>query len=267
MATRRNLLLPDVARWPRDEPVIVLENVTKAFGPKQVLKGLSLSVEAGKTTVIAGQSGSGKSVLLRMMNALTLPDSGTVRLFGCDLAKAGERERTELRKRCTMVFQNYALIDSLTVAENIGFPLAENTRMRRAEIRKLVAELLALLELSHAIDAMPASLSGGMKKRVSLARAVISNPEVVLFDEPTTGLDPVIKAVIDGLILELQEGLGSTALVITHDLDSAFRIADRIAFLYRGRIVANAPPQEFRDLPDPRVQQFIQGLATGPLTD
>ena len=172
MATRTNLLLPDAARWPLDEPVIELIGVSKSFGETEVIRDLSLTVQTGKTTVIAGESGSGKSVLLRMMNGLTLPDSGQVRLFGHDLVQADERLRTTLRKRCTMVFQSYALIDSLTVAQNIGFPLAENTSMGPKEIRALVMDLLEMLELTGAVDELPASLSGGMKKRVALARAV-----------------------------------------------------------------------------------------------
>jgi ABC-type transporter Mla maintaining outer membrane lipid asymmetry ATPase subunit MlaF len=175
--TRRpNLLLPNAARWPDDQPVIELEGVTKRFGAKVVLEDLSLSITTGKTTVIVGESGSGKSVLLRLMNGLTLPDAGVVRLFGVNLARASQRERAELRKRCTMVFQSYALIDSMTVAENVAFPLRENTRMRSSEIAPIVTGLLELLGVGHAAALLPASLSGGMKKRVALARALVSNP-------------------------------------------------------------------------------------------
>ena len=166
MAKRTNLLLPDTERWPLDIPVIELRNVSKSFGSMPVIKDLSLTIRTGQTTVIAGESGSGKSVLLRMMNGLTIPDEGEALLFGQDLAKVDEHTRTELRKRCTMVFQSYALIDSLTVAENIGFPLAENTRMPAKEIRTLVVDLLEMLELSDAIDLLPASLSGGMKNEL-----------------------------------------------------------------------------------------------------
>ena len=204
MSGRQNLLLPGHPRWPLSSPVIELRNVSKSFGDDVVLQNLSLTIQTGKTTVIAGQSGSGKSVLLRLMNGLTIPDEGEVILFGQNLSHVSERVRTELRKRCTMVFQNYALIDSMTVAENIGFPLAQNTKMPAKEIRRLVEDLLEMLELSHAIDAMPASLSGGMKKRVALARAVITNPEVVLFDEPTTGLDPIMIEFVDELIRRTQ---------------------------------------------------------------
>lgn len=254
---RKNLLLPDAERWPKDKPVIVLRDVHKAFGDKVVLDGVDLTVETGRTTVIAGESGSGKSVLLKMMNGLELPDSGQVELFGRDLAAIGERERTELRKRCTMVFQNYALIDSLSVADNVGFPLRENTKMKPAEIRKRVAELLEMLELSDAIDQMPASLSGGMKKRVALARAVITNPEIVLFDEPTTGLDPVMIEFVDALIQRTQREFDLTSVIISHDMASNRRLADTMAILADGKIVESGSFQEVLDSEEPRVQAFM----------
>jgi len=245
---------------------IRLEQVSKAFGDKLVLDGLDLEIATGDTVVILGGSGTGKSVLLKHVIGLLRPDSGRVVVDGVDLETLDEREITRFRRRFGMAFQEGALFDSMTVWENVAFPLRRAKRPR-AEIEARVAECLASVHLDGAERKMPSELSGGMRRRVGFARAIALEPEILLFDEPTTGLDPVIKAVIDELILELQEGLGSTALVITHDLDSAFRIADRIAFLHRGRIVAYAPPQEFRASPDPRVQQFIQGLATGPLTD
>jgi len=200
------------------------------------------------------------------MIGLLRPDAGRVTVDGVDLASLGEREITTFRRRFGMAFQEGALFDSMTVFENVAFPLRRAKR-GRAEIEARVAECLASVHLEGAEGKMPAQLSGGMRRRVGFARAIALAPEILLFDEPTTGLDPVIKAVIDELIVELQEGLGSTAVVITHDLDSAFRIADRIALLHRGRIVAYAPPEEFRALDDARVQQFIRGLASGPLTD
>lgn len=258
---RKNLLLPDAKRWDPSAPIIELIGVTKSFDGKRIIDDLSLSIETGKTTVISGQSGSGKSVLLRMMNGLTLPDSGQVKLFGHDLATSDERTRTQLRKRCTMVFQNYALIDSMTVAENIGFPLAENTRMSRQDIRKLVEELLAMLELSHAIDLMPASLSGGMKKRVALARAVITNPEVVLFDEPTTGLDPVMIEFVDQLIMRTQREYGITSVIISHDMASNRRLADRMAMLVDGKIVEEGRFEEIRTSTHPAVREFMADVS------
>jgi len=245
---------------------IRLEQVSKAFGDKVVLDRLDLEVATGDTVVILGGSGTGKSVLLKHVIGLLRPDSGRVVVDDVDLASLGEQEITHFRRRFGMAFQEGALFDSMTVWENVAFPLRRAKRPR-AEIEARVAECLASVHLDGAERKMPSELSGGMRRRVGFARAIALEPQILLFDEPTTGLDPVIKAVIDELILELQDGLGSTALVITHDLDSAFRIADRIAFLHRGRIVAYAPPEEFRALADARVQQFIQGLASGPLTD
>lgn len=262
MAKRTNLLLPDTERWPLDIPVIELRNVSKSFGDMPVIKDLSLTIRTGQTTVIAGESGSGKSVLLRMMNGLTIPDEGEALLFGQDLAKVDEHTRTELRKRCTMVFQSYALIDSLTVAENIGFPLAENTRMPAREIRTLVVDLLEMLELSDAIDLLPASLSGGMKKRVALARAVVTNPEVVLFDEPTTGLDPVMIEFVDSLIQKTQQSYGITSVVISHDMASNRRLADHMAILANGRIAAEGTFTEVAQNQHPDVVELMADAET-----
>jgi ABC-type transporter Mla maintaining outer membrane lipid asymmetry ATPase subunit MlaF len=259
---RRNLLLPDVERWPIDRPVIELENVTKAFNGKRVIDGLSLRIRTGITTVIVGESGSGKSTLLRLMNGLLLPDSGTVRLFGQDLARIDERQRTELRKRVTMVFQSYALIDSLTVAENVAFPLAENTRMKRGDIAGLVDDLLNMLGLLEARDRLPAELSGGMRKRVSLARAVISNPEVVLFDEPTTGLDPVMIQFVDDLIIRTRQEFQITSVIISHDMASNRRLADHMAFLAEGRIVAEGSFDEVTRADLPEVKRFMSQAET-----
>ena len=256
-ALRQNLLLPDVARWQVAQPVIQLRNVTKKYAGKCILDGLNLDITTGQTTVIVGQSGSGKSVLLRLMNGLTLPDEGEVLLFGRDLAKASERERTELRKRCTMVFQNYALIDSLTVFENIAFPLASNTRMPAPAIARLVDELLAMFDLPEARDLLPASLSGGMKKRVALARAVITNPEVVLFDEPTTGLDPIMIEFVDDLIVKTRQTFGITSVIVSHDMASNRRLADRMAMLADGRIVATGTFDEVRADANPAVRSFM----------
>jgi ABC-type transporter Mla maintaining outer membrane lipid asymmetry ATPase subunit MlaF len=254
---RPNLLLPDVARWPADRPVIELENVTKAYRGKKVLDGLSLQIETGKTTVIVGESGSGKSTLLRLMNGLILPDAGTVKLFGRDLARIDERERTELRKRCTMVFQNYALIDSLSVADNVAFPLVENTKMKRPDVDRLVDDLLKMLGLIEARNRLPGELSGGMRKRVSFARAVVTNPEVVLFDEPTTGLDPVMIQFVDDLIVRTQREFQITSVIISHDMASNRRLADRMAFLADGRIVTTGTFDEVRQSQLPEVRRFM----------
>lgn len=262
MKERQNLLLPGVPRWPADQPVLVLEGVHKAFGAQTVLRDLHLSVPTGQTTVIAGQSGSGKSVLLRLMNGLTFADRGHVRLFGVDLASASERERTQLRKRCTMVFQNYALIDSMTVAQNVAFPLDQNTRMSKPEIERLVRELLEMLELPHAYHAMPSDLSGGMKKRVALARAVITNPEVVLFDEPTTGLDPIMIEFVDNLIIRTQAAYGITSVIISHDMASNRRLADQLAILADQRILCSGTFEDVQRSTLPEVLYFMGNATT-----
>ncbi|MFN3196836.1 MAG: ABC transporter ATP-binding protein [Bradymonadia bacterium] len=264
--TRKNLLLPDITRWPDSEPVIELENVTKRYDGETIIDGLNLKIGTGKTTVIVGESGSGKSVLLRMMNGLVIPDSGKVRLFGEDLARSSETARTELRKRCTMVFQSYALIDSMDVFANIAFPLRENTRMKAPEIAKLVDDLLEMLELPHARHRMPSELSGGMKKRVSLARAVITNPEVVLFDEPTTGLDPVMIEFVDNLIIRTQREYKITSVIISHDMASNQRLADQMAMLSGGKIITEGTFDEVASSDLPAVKAFMANISTERLT-
>lgn len=245
---------------------IELQRLTKAFGGRTVLDALDLAVRAGESVVILGGSGSGKSVLLKHIIGLLQPDSGRVVIDGTDLASLGRRELTSFRRRFGMAFQEGALFDSMTVSENVGFALRRAGRPA-AEIAARVEECLEMVHLEGVGSKLPSELSGGMRRRVGFARAIALEPKILLFDEPTTGLDPVMTAVIDELILELQERLGSTAISITHDLTSAFRIAERIAMLHRGKIIAFAPPAEFRASPDPRVQQFIQGLSTGPLTE
>lgn len=237
-ADRTNLLLPDEPRWPADvdRPVIRLRGVRKRFGDLVVLDGVDLDIHTGLTTVIAGESGTGKSVLLKMMNGLMLPDEGEVLLFGEDTRAVSGERLLALRKRVTMMFQGYALLDSMTVRENVAFPLYENTKMRWRDVIPLVDELLATLGLEGAGDQLPSALSGGMKKRVSLARAVISNPEVVLFDEPTTGLDPVMIEFVDKMIIETRERYGITSVIISHDMTSTLALADRLAMLEKGRI-------------------------------
>ncbi len=245
---------------------IRLQKLAKAFGDKVVLDGLDLEIPEGETVVILGGSGTGKSVLLKHMIGLIRPDSGTVEVDGTALASLSRRELTDFRRRFGMAFQEGALFDSMSVGDNVGFAL-HRAGWAKSKIAARVAECLEMVHLEGADRKLPSELSGGMRRRVGFARAIALEPQILLFDEPTTGLDPVIKAVVDELILELQEKLGSTAVVITHDLDSAFRIADRIALLFKGRIVAYAPPTEFRELADLRVQQFIHGSATGPLTE
>ena len=250
-----------------DGVVVSLEGVRKAFGDLVVLDGLDLEVRQGESMVVIGGSGSGKSVMLKHVIALLRPDAGRIRVDGVDLASLGNRELTHFRRRFGMAFQEGALFDSMTVAENVGFSLHRLTDLSAAEIRERVEECLRLVRLEGTGEKLPSELSGGMRRRVGFARAIAHEPEILLFDEPTTGLDPVITALVDDVILDLTEGLGTTAITITHDMTSAFRIADRIGLLWGGRIVALAPPEEFRELDDPRVQQFIHGRAEGPLTD
>jgi phospholipid/cholesterol/gamma-HCH transport system ATP-binding protein len=239
---------------------IRLTGVSKAFGPLQVLDGLDLEVPEGEALAIIGASGSGKSVLLKHIIALLRPDAGTVEVDGVDLSTLEGRELTRFRRRFGMSFQEGALFDSMTVGENIAFPLRRQTRLGKAEVRQAVEECLELVHLEGIAEKMPSELSGGMRRRVGFARAVAMRPEILLFDEPTTGLDPVTTAVIDEVIQEINRATSATSVTITHDMASAFRIADRIGMLYGGEIIALAPPEEFRRLPDPRVQQFIQGL-------
>lgn len=259
---RVNLLAPSVRRWPKGAPIIELIDVYKSFGALDLLKGVSLTVYAGETFIIAGQSGSGKSVLLKMLNGLVTPDRGVVKLFGKPLHEMNAQEQIMLRRRCTMVFQNYALIDSMTVAENISFPLAQGSQLSPVKIRALVDELLELLELSGTGELLPSSLSGGMKKRVALARAVVSNPEMVLFDEPTTGLDPVMIEFVDELIAKTQRLYGITSVLISHDMTSNRRLADRMAILDEGQIVAEGSFDEVAQSAHPSVKEFMASAVT-----
>ena len=246
---------------------IELRGIRKSFGQKLVLDGCDLVVHEGESVVIIGGSGTGKSVLLKHVIGLLRPDSGTVEVDGVDINALNRREITRFRRRFGMSFQEGALFDSMSVFGNVAFPLRRATELDPARIKERVHECLRLVQLEGIEDKMPSELSGGMRRRVGFARAIALEPEILLFDEPNTGLDPVIKALIDELIVDLRRSLGSTTITITHDMRSAFRIADRIGMLHRGKIVALAPPDEFRELADPRVQQFIHGLAEGPLTD
>lgn len=253
---------------PQGNPAkIRIHDLRKSFGPKQVLDGVDVDVAAGEALVIIGGSGTGKSVLLKHIIGLLKPDSGTVRVDGEAVETLSNREITEFRRKFGMSFQEGALFDSMTVFQNVAFPLQRLTRLSRGEIRDRVEECLSMVRLEGVGDRMPSQLSGGMRRRVGFARAVAHRPEILLFDEPTTGLDPVTTALIDEVIIDLSGRLECTTVTITHDMASAFRIGDRIAMLDRGKIIADAPPEEFRRLSDPRVQQFIHGTADGPLTD
>ena len=248
------------------EPKISLRGVSKSFGGKVVLDAIDLDVLGGESLVVVGGSGTGKSVMLKHMIGLIRPDSGSVHVDGVDMATLGNREITEFRRRFGMSFQEGALFDSMTVEGNIAFPL-KRAGWERERLRARVAECIDLVHLEGAERKLPAELSGGMRRRVGFARAIALEPQILLLDEPTTGLDPVISAVIEDLVLELEERLDLTLVTITHDMASAFRIGDRIGMLHKGKVIALAPPEEFRNLPEPRVQQFLRREAKGPLTE
>ncbi len=256
----RNLLAPDVERWPvGDKPVAVLKDVNKSFGKNQVLKGLSLTIEAGKITIIVGASGSGKSVLIKHLNGLLQADSGSVEVFGENLRELKPLELAKTRKRIGTMFQNYALFDSLNVVENVAFPLVENGAMKADEAEKLAAELLEDLGLGESLYQYPSTLSGGMKKRVSLARAIVTNPEIVLFDEPTTGLDPVMMEFVDHMIKDITVRYGLTSVIISHDITTIFRLADSVAVLHDGEIIAQGSAEEVRAMDNEHVQKLLGG--------
>ncbi len=260
---RQNLLVPNAARWDVEEggPIIELTDVHKSFGDNKVLRGLNLTIEPGKITIIIGASGSGKSVLIKHMNGLLRPDAGQVQLFGDDVSRLSGPELDELRKRVGTMFQNYALFDSMSVEDNVAFPLVENKAMGRPRALELAGEVLEDLGLGHAVKQFPSTLSGGMKKRVSLARAIVSNPEVVLFDEPTTGLDPVMMEFVDQMIEDITDKYQLTSVLISHDLATIFRIADRVAVLHGGEIIAFGDPEKIQNIDDERVQKLIGGAS------
>jgi len=244
---------------------IECRNVWKSFGRKRVLRGVDLTIPAGETVVIMGQSGSGKSVLLKHFVGLMEPDHGQVMVDGMDVARLNRKKLFELRMRFGMVFQGAALFDSNTVLENVGLALREHTDMTGNEIRSIVNEKLRMVGLEGVQDRYPAELSGGMKKRVGFARAIAMNPECVLYDEPTTGLDPIMADVINNLIIKLADELDITSVVVTHDLASAYKVADRIAMLHEGKIIFHGTPQEIRSTDNEIVRQFIEGRAQGPI--
>jgi len=247
-------------------PVIELENLHKSFGDKVVLHDMSIDVERGESLVIVGGSGTGKSVTLKHIIGLLKPDKGRVIIDGQDLATLKPVELNRFRRRFGMSFQEGALFDSMSVFENIAFPLRRHTKMSEAEIRARVEECLERVHLHNVEKKRPSELSGGMRRRVGFARAISLKPEILLFDEPTTGLDPVISDVIAELILEMDHSLDVTTVTITHDMKVAFKIADRVAMLYEGRIIEVGTPEAFQRSQDPIVRQFIEGRADGPLT-
>ncbi|MGD2279081.1 MAG: ABC transporter ATP-binding protein [Candidatus Omnitrophota bacterium] len=246
--------------------MIELKNIYKSFGSLQVLEGLNLSIKTGESMVIIGRSGCGKSVLLKHIIGLMRPDSGSVMLDDVDITKLSPKELNKIRKDFGMLFQGAALFDSLNVFENVGFQLIEYSGKSPEEIKEKVAERLAMVGLENIEDVKPAELSGGMKKRVGLARAICTEPKIILFDEPTTGVDPIMGDIINDLIRHLHDSLDVTSITVTHDMKSAYKIADRIAMLYDKRIIEIGTPEEIKNSQNPIVQQFITGNAKGPIT-
>lgn len=244
---------------------IVCKNLVKQFFMKPVLKGVDLIVNPGETLVVIGQSGCGKSVLLKHLVGLMHPDDGNIYVDGEDITHFKRKNLFRMRMRFGMVFQGAALFDSLSVGENVGLALREHTNKKGDEIKAICTEKLKMVGLEGVQDKSPPELSGGMKKRVGFARAIAMDPECVLYDEPTTGLDPIMADVINNLIIKLKEELNITSIVVTHDLASAYKVGDRIAMLHDGKIIFIGTPDEVRSTGDRIVRQFVEGSAEGPI--
>jgi len=246
--------------------MIEIKNLSKSFHNHEVLNQLNLTIQTGETMVVIGRSGVGKTVLLKNIIGLLKPDSGQVLIDGQDITKLEGKELDKIRLKFGMLFQGSALFDSLTVRENVGFSLREHTRQTDEQISQRVKEALDLVGLAGIESLMPAELSGGMKKRVGFARAICMRPDIILYDEPTTGVDPIMADATNELIMKLHDRLKITAIAVTHDMTSAYKIADRIAMLYNGKIIAIGTPQQIKKTTDPVVHQFITGEAWGPIT-
>ncbi len=240
-------------------PRIFVDDIYKSFAGKPVLRGVSVAIGAGQVVVILGASGGGKSVLLKHMIGLLRPDKGRVWIDGVELSRAQPRVWRDVRRRFGMAFQEGALFDSMNVLENVAFPLRRHTHWRDEQIRARVRECLALVQLEGVENKETNELSGGMRRRVGFARAIALRPEILLFDEPNTGLDPITAAIINRVMQHLRDEMPVTMVIITHDTKSAFQLADRIVMLRDGRIAADAPPDEFRQLADPYIQRFLAG--------
>jgi len=245
--------------------MIRIQGLAKRLARKKVLDGVDLEIPSGKTIVVIGRSGTGKSVLLKHIVGLMQPDAGSIEVEGENIVGMKEGDLNAVRRRFGMLFQGAALFDSLTVGENVGLGLREHHLMKEQDIRARVAERLEWVGLEGSEKLKPASLSGGMRKRVGLARAIAMDPQYILYDEPTTGLDPIMADVIDQLIRDMQKRMGVTSVVVTHDLASAYKIGDQIAMLNDGRIVFEGTPEETRGTRDPMVRQFIEGSSQGPI--
>jgi len=247
--------------------MIEIINLSKTFGSNKVLKDLNLVIKSGEAMVIIGRSGCGKSVLLKHIIGLLKPDFGQVVIDGEDVSQMEEKDMVKLRLSFGMLFQGAALFDSMTVGENVGFALKEHTDMPEDQMREKIARALGMVGLKGIEGLMPAELSGGMKKRVGLARAICNDPKIILYDEPTTGVDPIMADAINDLIIDLNHKLKVTSIVVTHDMVSAYKIADRIAMLYNGKIIGTGTPTEIKNTKDPVVKQFITGASKGPITE
>lgn len=247
--------------------MIEIRDLHKSFNDHKVADGINLTINTGETCVVIGRSGCGKSVLLKHIVGILKPDKGSVKVAGREVAKLGEKELNALRMKIGMVFQGGALFDSMTVGENVGFGLIEHTRVSHEELLERIEEALCMVDLCGIVNLMPSELSGGMKKRVALARAICIKPEIILYDEPTTGVDPITADSINELIKGLHDKLKVTSVVVTHDMKSAYKVADRIAMMYQGRIIAQGTPGEIQKTEHPVVHQFINGLAQGPITE
>lgn len=247
------------------DPMIEVRHLRKSFGGKTVLEDVSFAVPCGTVCAVMGGSGSGKSTILRHLIGAYKPDEGEIYLDGEEITRLPERELARVRRKFGMLFQGGALLNSLTVGENIALPIRHHTDLSDDTIEIMVKMKLELVGLRDAEHLKPSQISGGMQKRVSLARAIALDPKIVFYDEPSAGLDPVVSGVIDKLMLDLAKVMGITSLVVTHDMHSIFRIADMVIMLHRGRIVAQGTPEEIKDSADPLVQQFITGAPDGPI--
>ncbi len=247
--------------------MIELKDIHRSFGSRSILKGLNLKINTGESMVIIGTSGCGKSISLKHIIGLLRPDSGNVMIDDIDITQISPKELNKVRRDFGMLFQNAALFDSMSVLENVGFQLFEYTDMPLEKIKRRVSECLERVGLRGIEKAKPAQLSGGMQKRVALARAICMFPKIILFDEPTTGIDPIRADTINELIRHLHDTLKTTSVTVTHDMKSAYKIADRIAMLYEGKIIATGTPDEIKNSRHEIVQQFITGSAKGPITN
>jgi phospholipid/cholesterol/gamma-HCH transport system ATP-binding protein len=245
-------------------PLLELDNVALSLGGKEILRSVSLRVEPGERLVVLGQSGGGKSTILRVILGMLRPSRGRVRFRGRDITRLWRWRLNKIRQRIGMVYQYSALISSLSVRDNLALPLEELTHKRRGEIDQVVQHKLEMVGLPDAAEKLPAQLSGGMRKRVALARALMLDPELILYDEPSAGLDPMISTVIDDLMISTSEKTGAASIIVTHELDSAFKVATRMAMLADGEIIADGPPEDFRNHPDERVRKFIAAEPDSP---